>query len=196
MFALPEHRAHGRSNAFQKHQACCMPAGSPGRAIAPGIRAAAKLPVYSLGNSTQAATWWSGEKAVRKQQAERIAISEPLRGVIAVQLCGLGPQSTLLSLKIKWIHDCCTSSKECQAEDYILAGLCYLGLVTEWQTYFCADLVNTVSEEPVWAAHESSTPQQLSAVCYTRVNQVSSSFRAPLLQARSFLPLSVESRKI
>lgn len=35
-FALPEHCAHGRSNAFQKHQVCCAPAGSPRLSGSPG----------------------------------------------------------------------------------------------------------------------------------------------------------------
>lgn len=46
------------------------------------------------------------------------------------------------------MSECCTSSKEYQAEDYILVRLCYLGL-SGCQAFFCADLVNPVSEEPV-----------------------------------------------
>lgn len=104
MFALPEHRAHGRSNAFQKHRACCVPAGSPRFSGSPGRKA--QLPncrCSHRGNSTQAAAcrreWGEGSKKAAGSKDRDFRASG--RCHIYIQLCVLGAKYTILFLKIE-----------------------------------------------------------------------------------------------
>lgn len=103
MFALPKHCARGRSNNFQKHQACFMPAGCPRLSGSSGCKPSCQTGWVVTGviPPRQPLVGESGEKGVRKLQAASNTALEPLTHVVCIKLCILGGKSTILFLEIR-----------------------------------------------------------------------------------------------